>query len=121
MNRGEKPSVSMVLQEKNVMSKSDTSRPQRRLSRALWRVTLWPRFAYHYTRALVGLALVGAALGCSTQTRTPHEEASRQLCLAQAEVDMDARADELCPKTWDTCEHRPAIMAELQRRQEACR
>jgi hypothetical protein len=34
---------------------------KRRLSRALWRVTLWPRFAY-YVRALVGLLVTAVAL-----------------------------------------------------------
>jgi len=58
--------------------------------------------------------------GC-VGTRTPAEEATRQGCLLKAEWASEKRAKAECPDSWDQCEHRADIMAELAKNQEACR
>jgi len=62
--------------------------------------------------------------GCGTQTRTPEQEASRQVCLARAELSADQRSDRECIArgySWDDCPAQPAIMDELRAAQEKCR
>lgn len=89
-------------------------RLKQRLKRGLRRVTLWPRFAYHFVRALMGLAhavalciaLTPALVGCHSprpaqapiaSTSSPARVAydAARLALATLDAIEDARLAEL--------------------------
>jgi len=70
--------------------------------------------------AIAGLA-AASTVACSPPPRTPEEEAAYRRCLAAAEAEREQVAKRLCPKSWDTCEHRERIMAGFAAAQRRCR
>ena len=45
------------------------------------------------------------------------DEAKRQACLVAINIETYREADRKCPGDIDTCEHKDAIFAEMQRKQ----
>lgn len=79
------------------------------------------------THDLITAVAAGIVLALCTSCgnpRTPSEKASRQVCLAKAELAANARSDEECIEegfAWEECPAKTSIMDELKEEQEKCR
>lgn len=86
-----------------------------RLKRVLRRLTLWPRFAYHYVRAIVGLAPAVALclVLSSTAACVPARPAQAPIASATSPARVAYDAARLALATLDAVED--ARLAELER------